>query len=143
MRQTYFYGSKSANSEDSGAIMDQTQSADSSLGLGGDFSAVLNDSNYGDDILSISISGFAELLDKDKDSVNDSVNGRPSRSKKERDYNEGNSDISGSDDDKIYSPSEDEDGENQYVPHKKKKKKSENNGGGNVLQSTPKQKGPG
>ena len=138
MKLKSFYGDKN---EDSSANIDITQSGNSSLGLSGNISAVLNDSNIGNVSEVLSLSGIAGLLE------NESVNERSNRPIKRKDYKEGeNSDISLSDDDTgdhSYCPSDD--GENLFVP-RKKKIKSENNGAGksaNVLQSTPKRKGPG
>ena len=141
MKLKSFYGDIN---EDSSANIDITQSGNSSLGLSGNISAVLNDSNIGNVSEVLSLSGIAGLLE------NESVNERSNRPIKRKDYKEGeNSDISLSDDDTgdhSYCPSDDgDDGENLFVP-RKKKIKSENNGAGksaNVLQSTPKRKGPG
>ena len=138
MKLKSFYGDIN---EDSSANIDITQSGNSSLGLSGNISAVLNDSNIGNVSEVLSLSGIAGLLE------NESVNERSNRPIKRKDYKEGeNSDISLSDDDTgdhSYCPSDD--GENLFVP-RKKKIKSENNDAGksaNVLQSTPKRKGPG
>ena len=139
MKLKSFYGDIN---EDSSANIDITQSGNSSLGLSGNISAVLNDSNIGNVSEVLSLSGIAGLLE------NESVNERSNRPIKRKDYKEGeNSDISLSDDDDTgdlsYCPSDD--GGNPFVPHRKKTK-SENNAAGksaNVLQSTPKQKGPG
>ena len=141
MKLKSFYGDIN---EDSSANIDITQSGNSSLGLSGNISAVLNDSNIGNVSEVLSLSGIAGLLE------NESVNERSNRPIKRKDYKEGeNSDISLSDDDTgdhSYCPSDDgDDGENLFVP-RKKKIKSENNDAGksaNVLQSTPKRKGPG
>ena len=138
MKLKSFYGDIN---EDSSANIDITQSGNSSLGLSGNISAVLNDSDIGNVSEVLSLSGIAGLLE------NESVNERSNRPIKRKDYNEGeDSDIRLSDDDTgdhSYCPSDD--GENLFVP-RKKKTKSENNGAGksaNVLQSTPKRRGPG